>query len=332
MNRIILLIAAAGLVLSFGSPAPAFFAPQPTGQAVVGSLVSRCRNHARESVRQNGLNLRWHCGYTGPLWNSSLTYHYYWCLRVRATEPRLHSIRRSRDAALKRCQVKRGVQVRCRNYARAAVNYNKMNLGLGCRYGGPGWNSSLVYHYQWCIRSRLPNGRLVQLNHQRAAAINRCRTGRGLRQRCRDFARVSVRQNQINQGRRCGYRGPLWSSDFGYHYAWCRRHGAPLSRLDRIVQRRRRALARCGRPRPRPSVRRGFTFPRWAGDFLDWCMSGAGSCGQATADAFCRSQGFTRAESFRGPWSTPSRTRNILTNQACTTPICRGFYFINCVR
>jgi hypothetical protein len=221
---------------------------------------------------------------------------------------------------------------RCRNYARAAVDYNRLNRRYGCRLRGSMWSSSLDYHYRWCVRNRVPAARLDRYNRLRAVAIRRCRTSDLLRRRCRQYAQVSVRQNEVNQRQRCGYRGRRWSSDYGYHFTWCRRQGAPLAQLDRIVQGRRAQLARCARPRPRPPARTGFTFPRWGGDFLDWCLSGSQGCGQATADAFCRRQGYTRASSFKGPWVTPSRTNQMGTGAACKTTTCQGFYYINCVR
>ncbi|MBU1742819.1 MAG: hypothetical protein KKC37_14860, partial [Proteobacteria bacterium] len=301
-------------------------------QTGAAGLRTRCQNYAKASVQQNGLNIRMRCGYRGPQWNSSLSYHFNWCFRNRAAPGRLKAMWQARLAALKRCQAAGGLRARCTRYARSAANYSQMNLRLRCGYRGPTWNTDPRYHFAWCMRGRVPASRLAMLNRQRAGAINRCRTGGGtLRRRCRQYARVSVRQNQDNLRRRCGLRGPRWNSNLNYHYGWCYGNRLPTARLSRIIQRRVRALARCGRPRP--SAKKGFTFPRHPiDDYLDWCLGGGSGCGRATANAFCRRQGFARASAFKGPWATPSRTKKLLTNQACTTPTCQGFYFINCVR
>jgi hypothetical protein len=325
-----LLMMIVGLGLTVVSAAQAYVSPGPTGMSLIGSLRARCQSYARASVRQNGQNMRMRCGYRGRGWSSSLGFHYGWCLRVRASAGRIRSILHSREVALRRCRAAGGLRARCRAYAQNAANYNRINLRLRCGFRGPNWNSNPGYHFNWCFRNRVPSGRLAMLNRRRAEAVNRCRTGGGLRRRCRDYAQISVRQNQFNLRRRCGFRGPRWSSNRSYHYNWCLRHRVPPHQLNRIVQRRRNDLARCGGPRP--PARRGFTFPRWSGDFLDYCLRGNQGCGKVTADAFCRSQGFARAAAFKGPWRTPSRTVHMGSGAACKKSMCQGFYFINCIK
>jgi len=62
---------------------------------------------------------------------------------------------------------------------------------------------------------------------------------------------------------------------------------------------------------------------------LDWCFSWQKSCGQRAADAFCKSKGWTRAESFQKAENV-GPTRVWSTGQLCDGTDCDGFKTLTC--
>ena len=74
-----------------------------------------------------------------------------------------------------------------------------------------------------------------------------------------------------------------------------------------------------------------FVNPVWMDKRLDACVTWSTDCGKPTADAFCRSKGFTESFHFqldREPGYAP--TRLIGSNQVCDQNFCRGFQVIIC--
>jgi hypothetical protein len=65
----------------------------------------RCKQYADTAVRQNRLNVKKDCGFTGPGWSSDHKGHYNWCLKV--SENAAHQETQSRKIALDNCAVPR---------------------------------------------------------------------------------------------------------------------------------------------------------------------------------------------------------------------------------
>jgi len=73
-----------------------------------------------------------------------------------------------------------------------------------------------------------------------------------------------------------------------------------------------------------------FHRPRIAGAPMNWCLGLNIGCGQETADAYCRQQGFQHAHSFRVDPNV-NYTKILGSRQLCTHPKCATFKRIRCV-
>jgi hypothetical protein len=62
---------------------------------------------------------------------------------------------------------------------------------------------------------------------------------------CDWYARTALKQQQENEQRQCGLKGPEWNSDLAGHIAWCR--GVPPDMWKRQAQLREQALATCAK-------------------------------------------------------------------------------------
>jgi hypothetical protein len=151
---------------------------------------------------------------------------------------------------------------RCQQYAQSAVAQNQQNLSRGCGFSGLRWSSDYNGHYQWCLSmpqliADLENGA------RENELMNSCRGAQppqaspptppppqpppsawpppqpppqppqppaGDQERCQQYARSAVAQNQQNLSRRCGFSGSRWSADHNFHYRWCL--GVPRSSTD----------------------------------------------------------------------------------------------------
>jgi hypothetical protein len=85
-------------------------------------------------------------------------------------------------------------------------------------------------------------------------------------------------------------------------------------------------------PTPVPPV--SFTDPMMGSEPLDHCLTFGKDCGQPAADAFCRSRGFSRSESFNEQMVATTRTpsgelcdQSFAPNRA---PFCGRFTSIDC--
>ena len=58
---------------------------------------------------------------------------------------------------------------------------------------------------------------------------------------CETYGRLALQQQRENEQRRCGFKGPEWSSDLKAHVAWCARVGPNQWRAS--VQSRAQKLA-----------------------------------------------------------------------------------------
>jgi len=93
------------------------------------------------------------------------------------------------------------------------------------------------------------------------------------------------------------------------------------------------ALAAAGAPPIRP-VLEIFTEPTFNGRRLDWCRGWKDLCGRATADEFCRLNGFDGALSFAPDpkIGAAEPTRQIASGLVCDHDGCDGFAEIACTK
>jgi hypothetical protein len=75
-----------------------------------------------------------------------------------------------------------------------------------------------------------------------------------------------------------------------------------------------------------------FRQPMFRGYRLDWCKSWGSFCGQGAADAFCKSKGFSKAESWEIDPDIGLRTPTYIigSGQICSENFCDGFKYIKC--
>lgn len=90
-------------------------------------------------------------------------------------------------------------------------------------------------------------------------------------------------------------------------------------------------VASVARPAPVTQV---FQQPLFGGKRLDWCRGWKDTCGQATADDYCRYKGFVRAVAFAPDMHIGHRqpTRQIATGMVCDQEMCDGFKIIACAK
>ena len=77
-----------------------------------------------------------------------------------------------------------------------------------------------------------------------------------------------------------------------------------------------------------------FTAPKFEGRRLDWCRGWKDACGKATADEFCRLNGFVEAQSFAPDpgIGAAEPTRQIASGLVCDHEGCDGFAEIACMK
>ena len=73
--------------------------------------------------------------------------------------------------------------------------------------------------------------------------------------------------------------------------------------------------------RVKGTTRVSFRDPKIEGHALDYCREWGRNCGKPAADAFCRSRGYLRADSFRVRWDSPP-TMTIGDRKLCRAPHC----------
>lgn len=62
---------------------------------------------------------------------------------------------------------------------------------------------------------------------------------------CEWYARTALKQQQENEQRRCGLKGPEWNSDLTGHLSWCRT--VPPDMWKKQAQLREQALNTCAK-------------------------------------------------------------------------------------
>jgi hypothetical protein len=82
-------------------------------------------------------------------------------------------------------------------------------------------------------------------------------------------------------------------------------------------------------PLPAPKL---FEKPMYNGERLDWCHAWDKDCGQIAADAFCKTNGFSRAKEFaQDPHIGDAQPTRVIANGAvCDQAVCNGFKAITC--
>jgi hypothetical protein len=75
-----------------------------------------------------------------------------------------------------------------------------------------------------------------------------------------------------------------------------------------------------------------FDKPMYNGKRLDWCHGWDQDCGQVAADAFCKTNGFSRAKAFaQDPHIGDAQPTRVIANGAvCDQAVCNGFKAITC--
>jgi hypothetical protein len=75
-----------------------------------------------------------------------------------------------------------------------------------------------------------------------------------------------------------------------------------------------------------------FDKPMYNGKRLDWCHAWDKDCGQIAADAFCKTNGFSRAKGFeQDPHIGDAQPTRVIANGAvCDQAVCNGFKAITC--
>ncbi len=67
----------------------------------------------------------------------------------------------------------------------------------------------------------------------------------GAQTTCEWYARTAVKQQQENEQRKCGFKGPSWTSDLKSHLTWCA--SVSPDEWKRQAQKRDQELAACGK-------------------------------------------------------------------------------------
>ena len=194
----------------------------------------RCERYAREAVDQYEHNKYLGCGFEGRKWHSNYDKHLNWCRKVSREEVRAKQ--RARTEMLMKCEEKGSG---CDDYARTAVQQNKINHEYGCGYDDRRWHSNYDKHYEWC--TRVSRGEVELKSRERSQMINDCTGGGG--GRCSRYARAAVRQNELNREQGCGFEGRKWHSNYQKHFDWCNR--VPAKEASARLRTREQMLQEC---------------------------------------------------------------------------------------
>lgn len=134
---------------------------------------------------------------------------------------------------------------RCRNYAETAVSQQHQNLDRRCGFSGGRWLADFNAHYQWCMQ--VPQSAVENENRARAQALRQhCAAAvppADNRQRCEQYAKTAISQQNDNLRSKCGFRGNRWSRDSNLHFRWCTQ--VPQSTVEAETMARSRELQRC---------------------------------------------------------------------------------------
>ena len=204
-----------------------------------------CIRYAQKAIDQQDTNLLRRCGFKGKEWHGNFQRHFRYC---KNTKPRRREATLDdRTEALEQCRTRvTRVKARCDRYAVAAVKDFRENRRLNCGFGdsrfwgNPGiWHRYRVRHFQWCAKVK-PKA-LLRRSDLRADHLSQCRVAS---RACDDFSTRAVRHQRRNTRNRCGFKGPAWNSDKGFHHERCMAMADWRRTLD--LQVRRAQLKSCG--------------------------------------------------------------------------------------
>jgi hypothetical protein len=174
---------------------------------------------------------------------------------------------------------------------------------------------------------------VISLAAVTALLMNLAAASAGDSPNCAIYANTATRQAEENLSRGCGYSGPRWSLDTGWHYTWCR--GQPYGLAQSEIHYRDVLLQRCaGGGYTGGASSRTFYKPKVGGLRLDWCLSSGHACGGPAANAYCDSNNYGHAVRYSKASNIGSytKTRSIGTGEICSGPSCDGFTAITCLR
>ncbi|MCL4766057.1 MAG: hypothetical protein KJZ80_07490 [Hyphomicrobiaceae bacterium] len=78
-----------------------------------------------------------------------------------------------------------------------------------------------------------------------AVALAWLAPGASAQANCDWYAKTALKQQQENEQRKCGFKGPAWSPDLGAHLNWCR--GVAPDEWKKQAQQRDQQLAACAK-------------------------------------------------------------------------------------
>jgi hypothetical protein len=135
-------------------------------KALAGCKTNKCDQYAKLALYHYDRNLQFSCGYNGPQWNASYSYHYNWCMQgdnVQSADGQT----KTRSEVIAPCSG-------CWSYAGDAVMQNTDNINKGCGFVGPQWNSSQSYHFKWCMSGHNLNFAKDETAKREYALKNKC--------------------------------------------------------------------------------------------------------------------------------------------------------------
>ncbi len=231
-----------------------------------------CNDYADKAVKQYKLaksnnlpNINW------PLWTDDWDGHNNWCKTV--TEDVANKETAKRQAVLDKYIKPKTKEDYCNTYADTAIkqytravqiNLPDMNTLM--------WNNNRDIHFKWCmavtedIAENEESKRQKQIddflnqdqkkNKQDSNAVSDYKIIEvtplpdlthliGLKERVSDhYAKESVRQNEENISKGCGFNDATWSSDYNAHKKWCM-HGDNYLEADKVLADREKQLKGC---------------------------------------------------------------------------------------
>jgi len=125
----------------------------------------RCREYARDSVKQAEDADRGRCGFQGPRWSNDRGGHFAWCMLF----PRqADDENRQRRDDLRKCVADRpggggggggggnreGKRANCDTYSKIAKVQAEANDKFNCGNRGGEWSSNARGHFQWCMTNK----------------------------------------------------------------------------------------------------------------------------------------------------------------------------------
>jgi hypothetical protein len=162
-----------------------------------------CDSYANDAVWRYNETKKLGCNYTGPQWSPDHNYHYNWCMKGN----NISFIEAERNAR----KIKH-IECICKDYSKTAISQSQENKQKGCGFTGPEWSSDYNIHFKWCMK--VNDSTREKEQDAREANLSKCN-------KCANYAKTAVSQNDKNKQKGCNLSGPQWSSDYNSHFNWC---------------------------------------------------------------------------------------------------------------